>query len=115
MAQRAITAIWTLVVALVVALAVPVSQLRVVAVDHACCCPDPSQCKCPDHGPDTSTSTTMRPCHGTTTVHVTPQPPAFTTPVLALVVAPVRLVSGPTHAIASPRAAPPPTRPDAPS
>ena len=113
--QRPLTAIWTLVVAIAVALALPVSQLRVVAVEHACCCPDPERCKCPDHGPDTSTTTTMRPCHGTTTVHVTSQPPAFMPPVLAVVATPVLVASVPTHALATPRAEPPPPRPDAPS
>lgn len=44
-------AVWlsTVGVALIVALAMPVSQLRTMSVVKACCCPDPSNCHCPDH------------------------------------------------------------------
>jgi hypothetical protein len=33
--------------ALCVALAVPTGQLRLIAIEHSCCCPDPEPCHCP--------------------------------------------------------------------
>jgi hypothetical protein len=75
--RRAWTAAATFVVALVVALAVPVAQLRTDRVVIDCCCPDPSNCHCPDHNPDHSSQPAMRDCHRTRHQLVSPQAPAF--------------------------------------
>ena len=113
--RRAATAVTTLIVAFVVALAVPVSQLRLVTTIAECCCPDPSNCHCPHQQADHSTRPSVRPCHRTSHDVVSPQAPAFTAP--AVVVAdelrPTLRVA--TELATTPRAAPEPARPDAPS
>ena len=113
--RRVATAAATLVVAIVVALAVPVSQLRTVSIVTSCCCPDPAQCHCPDHTPDHSTQPTMRTCHRTSHEVVSPGVPAFVAPVLAIASAPVREVRASHAPVAEPHAAPSLPRPDGPS
>jgi hypothetical protein len=113
--RRAAAYVSTVVVAIVVALAVPVSQLRTVTILKTCCCPDPSNCHCPDHQVDPSSQPSMRPCHNSEQVLVAPQLPVFSAPAVAAVQAPVAptLVTEPR--IPAPHQAPPPIRPDAPS
>jgi hypothetical protein len=113
--RRATAWISTIVVAIVVALAVPVSQLRTMAVVKTCCCPDPTHCHCPDHKADSSPQPSMRACHNTERVIVSPELPAFRAPVIAIAAAAAVPVRAPAHAIPAPHPAPPPTRPDAPS
>jgi hypothetical protein len=113
--RRAAAWISTAMVAIVVALAVPVSQLRIVSVVKACCCPDPAQCRCPDHKADPSAPPSMRACHQTERVSVTPQMPAFHPPVVAVVMAPAVARTAVDHVMPAPHPAPPPLRPDAPS
>ena len=110
-------AVWlsTVGVALIVALAMPVSQLRTISVVKACCCPDPSRCHCPDHEGDTSTQPSMRACHSTEHVFVAPAFPAFHAPAIAVAAAPAVAAVPVIHALPAPHPAPPPTRPDAPS
>ncbi|HSS01345.1 MAG TPA: hypothetical protein VLM79_30005 [Kofleriaceae bacterium] len=113
--RRATAWVSTVVVAIIVALAVPVSQLRTMSVVKTCCCPDPTHCHCPDHKADSSSQPSMRACHNTERVLVSPELPAFRAPVIAVAAAPVAAVRAPAHAIPAPHPAPPPTRPDAPS
>jgi hypothetical protein len=113
-ARSAAAWISTLVVAIVVALAVPVSQLRTVLVVKTCCCPDPDHCHCPVHS-DSSSDTTMRNCHNTERMVIAPEAPAFAAPVIALAPAPVAIVRTIAPAIPAPHQSPPPIRPDAPS
>ena len=113
--RRAAARISTIVVAIIVALAVPVSQLRTVMIVKACCCPDPTNCHCPDHKADSSPQPSMRACHNTERVIVSPELPAFRAPLIAVAAAPVASVRAPAHAIPAPHPAPPPTRPAAPS
>jgi hypothetical protein len=75
--RGALAAVATFVVAVVVALAVPVSQLRTVSTVVTCCCPDPTHCHCPDHKADHSKDPSMRACHKTQHVTVAPQAPEF--------------------------------------
>ncbi|CAN5409516.1 hypothetical protein BH11MYX1_BH11MYX1_19040 [soil metagenome] len=106
----------TMLVALVVALAVPVSQLTTAqTVFEKCCCPDPAHCKCPSHEPATTRNPQLVDCHKTSHEVAAPQLPAFAQPVLAFVVPSVQraaLVPAP-YAAAHP--APDPRRPDAPA
>lgn len=113
--RRVATAASTAVVALVVALAVPVSQLRTISVVITCCCPDPATCHCPDHKPDRGHQPSIRACHRTSHEAVAPEAPAFTAPQLALVAAPVRIAPAVFAMPSTPHAAPSPARPDAPS
>jgi hypothetical protein len=113
--RRLVTAASTMVVAIVLAICVPVSQLHTVATRVECCCPDPDHCKCPDHQPDDAGQPTMRACHKTQHTFVSPVLPAFVAPAVAveLVREPVATVAVFTHG--APHPAPAPRRPDAPS
>jgi hypothetical protein len=113
--RQLVTAASTIVVAIVLAICVPVSQLHTFSTKSECCCPEPDHCKCPDHKPDDSGQPTMRACHKTQQTFVSPVLPAFVTPdvAVALVREPVAIVADFTHA--SPHPAPAPRRPDAPS
>jgi len=85
------TACATFVVAIVVALAVPISQLQTTTIVTECCCPDPSNCHCPDHKPDHSGQPMLRACHRTKHELVAPQAPSFTSPQIAIAIAPPRV------------------------
>lgn len=82
--RRIATAASTIVVAIVVALTVPVSQLRTVSIVKQCCCPDPHKCHCPDHQPDHKGQSSMRACHSTQHVTVSPEAPSFAAPPIAI-------------------------------
>ena len=105
----------TVVVAIVVALAVPVSQLRTISIVKTCCCPDPAHCHCPDQNADSSPQPSLRACHNTEQVIVAPELPAFRAPALASAIAPAVALVAIARAIPGPHPAPPPPRPDAPS
>lgn len=115
MLRSAAAWISTVVVAIVVALAVPVSQLRTISIIKACCCPDPVHCHCPDHKPDPSSQPSIRACHNTERVIAAPELPAFRAPIAAVVAVPATALIAFDHAIPAPHPAPPPVRPDAPS
>jgi len=102
-------------VALVLALTIPVSQLRTACVEQSCCCPDPAKCHCPDHDDSKPTQPQLRACHQTQHITVAPTLPAFAAPVIAAIPAPAVLVVAAIHPTRSPHAAPSPARPDAPS
>jgi hypothetical protein len=113
--RRASAWISTAMVAIAVALAVPVAQLRTVSIVAWCCCPDPSNCHCPDHEPDSSTQPSVRACHNTQQVMVAPEAPAFAAPAVAAAPAPAVAAAVIDPALAAPHPAPPLPRPDAPS
>jgi hypothetical protein len=113
--RRAAARISTLVVAIVVALAVPVSQLRTVMVVKSCCCPDPTNCHCPDHKADSTPQPTMRACHNTERAIVAPQLPSFAAPAIVVADAPAVVAAALPPMLPAPHPAPPPSRPDAPS
>jgi hypothetical protein len=102
-------------VALVLALSMPVSQLRTIGIEQTCCCPDPAKCHCPDHDDDKPTQPEIRACHQTTHLSVAPTLPAFAAPVIAALPAPTIELAAAFHLALAPHAAPPPVRPDAPS
>jgi hypothetical protein len=115
-ARRIAAQVATVLVAILVALAVPVSQLRTVWVAKVCCCPDPDHCHCPDAGHKTDPSEpSMRPCHNTQQVMVAPQLPAFQPPAVAVALVVTPVTAAVEHAIPVPHPAPLPARPDAPS
>jgi hypothetical protein len=113
--RRIAARISTVMVAIIVALAVPMSQLRTVWVVKVCCCPDPTNCHCPDHKADPSSQPSMRACHNTERVMVAPELPAFRAPAVAAAPVPAAAVTVVAHSIPAPHPAPPPIRPDAPS
>ncbi len=113
--RRVATAAATCVVALVVALAVPVSQLRTVTFVHECCCPDPANCHCPKPKAGHDAVPTMRACHESNRAIVAPTLPAFSAPERSLMPPPACADVAVVAELAEPHAAPPPARPDAPS
>ena len=116
MLVRRVTAwVSTVAVAIVVALALPVSQLRTMAIIKACCCPDPTNCHCPDHKADPSEQPSMRACHNTERVVIAPELPAFRAPAVAATSPSPAAVLAIDPAIPAPHPAPPPNRPAAPS
>lgn len=104
-----------LLIAMAVALAMPVSQLRTVVVKLACCCPDPSQCHCPDHGAPSPPQPSMRACHRTSTTFVAPVLPAFVPAAEVAIVLPARVTLASSFEMTSPHEAPAAARPAAPS
>jgi hypothetical protein len=113
--RRIATAASTIVVAIVLAVFVPVAQLRTVAEAPPCCCPSPKQCKCPDHKSGDSGPPTMRACKQTPDAVVQAQLSVFVPPSIAIAIAPAILVSEAHVALADPHPEPAPRRPDAPS
>ncbi|MFT3694481.1 MAG: hypothetical protein QM831_15140 [Kofleriaceae bacterium] len=113
--RRAIAIVATYVVAVLVALAVPVTQLRTVeTVTEKCCCPDPNNCHCP-HDKGGSTEPQMRNCHRISHDVMAPELPAFGAPDLALAAPVIRVIEMPVIAYAAPHPAPAARRPEAPS
>lgn len=111
--RRAATWISTAVVAIVVALALPVSQLRLVTVIASCCCPDPDRCHCPDHGPD-GEDTSIQQCHRSAdTLESAAAPAVALAPRVELV--PVRAATVVHHVVPQPHASPVGERPRGPS
>jgi hypothetical protein len=113
--RRAAARLSTIVVAILVALAVPVSQLRTITVVKTCCCPDPANCHCPDHQKDSPSQPSIRACHNTERALMAPQLPVFTAPIAAVAAAPAVVSIAAAPPIPDPHPAPPPIRPDAPS
>ncbi len=106
----------TALVALVVALAVPVSQLTTVqTVTEKCCCPDPAHCKCPSHKPGPTQDPQLKDCHKTSHDVVAPMLPAFAQPELALAAPSVQIIALAHVPYVAAHAAPDPRRPEAPS
>lgn len=112
--RTAITAA-TIVVAMLVAFAVPVSQLRTFTMVSRCCCPDPTDCHCPPSPCDDGKHDAMKRCHNSIADVVASATPAFVPAPLVVRAAPQRVAMLIPAPIARPHAAPAPTRPDAPS
>ena len=112
--RRAVTWISTVVVAIVVAVTVPVSQLRTVAVITSCCCPDPDHCSCPDPDTDHGDQSTIKQCHKSAeTLESAVAPSVAIATRLELV--PVRAAVELHHALPAPHASPILERPRGPS
>ena len=105
-----------MLVAIVVALAVPVSQLRTVTtISERCCCPDPAHCHCPTHSPNPNGDPQLKNCHKVSHDVLAPELPAFSSPAIATVPTAAVVVAIAATSIPAPHAAPTSRRPDAPS
>lgn len=101
---------------LVVALAIPVAQLRLIATDVACCCPDPARCKCPSHDdPAAGDHAALRACQQTQTTLAAPAAPVFVAPPEVALVAVRTATELAIAPLPAPHAPPLPPRPAAPS
>jgi hypothetical protein len=109
-------AIWisTVVVAIVVAVTVPISQLRTVTVITSCCCPDPDHCSCPDHETDHGAQPTIKQCHKSADTFESATAPSVAIAV-RLELVPVRAALRLHHALPAPHASPILERPRGPS
>lgn len=105
----------TYVVALVVALAVPISQLRTISIVTTCCCPDPAKCHCPDHKADHSKVPSIRACHKSSHEIVAPQLPSFTNAQVAIAIPTPRVAPAIVAVPRNPHEAPVPDEPYGPS
>ena len=113
--RRIATAAATIWVAFVVALALPISQLRTVTtIAEKCCCPDPAKCHCPAPTKDAGCPQ-MKNCHRVAHDVVSPELPAFASPVVAIVPPPAKIVALAATPLIAPHASPLARRPDVPS
>jgi hypothetical protein len=104
-----------LLVALLLGLAMPAATLRLATIERWCCCPDQSNCHCPDHEPTRDAQPSVGACHETQHVLTSTPVAAFTPPVVANTVAVAQVARAIVYATSEPHDAPPPRRPDAPS
>lgn len=104
----------SIALAVLVAVALPLGNLRTERVEIHCCCPSIERCKCPDH--DTPPAApTMQACHRTLDTFSTPAIAAFVPPHRAATTV-AQVVTVVAHApLPIPHAPPTPRRPDAPS
>jgi hypothetical protein len=113
--RRAATSIATFMVAICVALAVPVSQVRLVMTVSTCCCPDPSHCHCPPEKPERPAIPTMKTCHHRSHDVVSPSAPLFVRGTFEAKDLVRPMIEVATDLPGDHHAAPDPRRPDAPS
>ncbi len=113
--RAATSAIATFVVAIVVALTVPISQLRTVSTTITCCCPDPAKCHCPHEKPGSTDGPSMRACHKVRHDAASPQLPGFAAPAITIAIAPPRTLPAPRAIPGVPHASPVPDEPYGPS
>lgn len=107
--------LYSLIVGVFVMLAIPVAQLRLVAIQVECCCPDQDHCKCPDHGKQLPTHPTMQACHKKGEMFVSADAPAFAAPAAVALDTPSVRVAFVEHSLHEPHDAPTPARPPRPS
>jgi hypothetical protein len=105
-----------MILAIVVAIAVPVSSLRTTYKVAHCCCPDPiANCHCPHDKTPTSQAPTLRTCHHDEALGVSPELASFTPAHPARVVPPAGVDVPVRFFLDTPHPAPFPAWPDAPS
>jgi hypothetical protein len=102
-------------VALVVAVAVPMSQLRTFVTITKCCCPDPSECHCPKDKAPLDGAPSMSTCHHQDSAVVSPEAPALVFATIPQMTPAPRAVASLPTTTSSPHPAPDPRRPAAPS
>jgi hypothetical protein len=108
-------ALYSIMVAVITLIAVPVSQLRTVSVRIECCCPDPTHCHCGDHDRAPADQAAIKACHKSSETILSPSAPAFAAPV-ALSIEPSReQITTLQFPLRSPHESPSPARPPGPS
>jgi hypothetical protein len=108
-----LTAATTVIVAIALAVLVPIAQLQTVVEKAPCCCPNPKTCKCKHDGDPTQP--TMKTCHQKAPDVARTTLPSFVPPAIAHVVAPSRVMIAIVSPLPDPHPSPAPRRPDAPS
>jgi hypothetical protein len=108
-------ALYSFMVAVTVMLAVPISQLRMVTVRTACCCPDPDNCHCPDHGKHTPGKTSIKACHKNSEITTSAAAPELIPPLRVAIEMPPLRVAEIAIPLGQPHEPPSPERPSGPS
>ena len=108
-------ALHRIMVAVIVVIALPVSQLRTVSVYVECCCPDPDRCHCPDPGKPVPGQSTMNDCHKSSQVIAISAASELQAPPPQPVPSPARCALAIEFPVRLPHEPPSPDRPPAPS
>lgn len=104
-----------MIVSVVVMLAVPVSQLQLASIEIECCCPDPDQCKCPDHNEQGPSQTTIQACHKKRGALASAAASTLAMPDIAAIDVPAPHVATVEFSTSEPHDPPSPDRPPGPS
>lgn len=112
---RARTPLAVIALALAALVALPVSQLRLVAIVIECCCPDPERCHCPPGSPDSGSAPQIKPCHQSAESYESASAPGVTPVARIAILAPARVEAPLHHQLPTPHAPPIPDRPRGPS
>lgn len=113
--QRVVRALYSIMVAVIVLIALPVSQLRTVSVFVECCCPDPTRCHCPEPGKPVPGQPTMSDCHKSGQIIAISAAAELQAPPLQVVPSPPRRALTVVFPVRLPHEPPSPARPPAPS
>jgi hypothetical protein len=108
-------ALHAILVAVIVMIALPVSQLRTVSVYVECCCPDPTRCHCPESGKPVPGQSTMNDCHKSSQVIASSAASELQGPAPLAVPSPARRTLAIEFPVRLPHEPPNPARPSAPS
>ena len=108
-------ALYVTIAAMLVMVAVPVSQLRTISVRVECCCPNPARCHCPEHATPFSGQASMKACHKSSEVVAGTLLPEFQAPRALTMHEPPRRIAIVQVPLRSPHAPPSPARPPRPS
>jgi len=99
-------ALYQIAIAVIVLCALPVSQLRTISITVQCCCPDPTNCHCPDHDKDPSQQPTIKACHKSSQAFEAPTVPAFLSIAHEVVSSPARVIATIDHDLTHPHQPP---------
>jgi hypothetical protein len=113
--HRVVRGLYTIMVCVIVMLAVPVSQLRLVSTRVECCCPDQKNCHCPDHDTDAPSQTSIKACHKSSSIVATADAPAVAVSALDVLDAPTLRSTSVEFSVSQPHEPPSPSRPPGPS
>jgi hypothetical protein len=102
-------------VAVIVMIVLPVSQLRTVSVRVECCCPDPARCHCPAPGKPVPGQPTLNDCHKSSQIIAISAASELQPPSALPVPTPPRRALAVVFPLRLPHEPPSPARPPAPS
>ncbi|CAN5822778.1 hypothetical protein BH11MYX3_BH11MYX3_45720 [soil metagenome] len=109
------SALYSITVALIVLFALPISQLRTVSIRVECCCPDPTNCHCPDHEKNPNQQASIKACHKSSQAFEASTSPEFVPAPIETLSVPPRVIAVVEHAPTLPHESPPLDPPRGPS
>lgn len=108
-------ALYSMIVAVIAMIAVPVSQLRTISVQLECCCPDPTKCHCSEHPGAPAGQAAIKECHKSSETFVGPSAPECARPVALSTAPSSERITTLQFPLTSPHEPPNPARPPGPS